>query len=169
MPRLPLIILAAVILLVLLAVVGITAAASRLSQAPEQPVAFTHSFHVSELGLACTFCHRNAARTVEAGIPSVEQCMFCHLVVGAGNPEVEKVRSAAAKQQPIEWRRVYRMPDVVRFTHEPHIRAQVDCFACHGRVDKMTVARAEDPLGMRECVTCHRQRGAPTDCSFCHY
>lgn len=170
MPRTPLIIAAAVVIIVvLLATLGISAAASRLNQAPEQPVAFVHSFHVSDLGLACTFCHRNAAQTVEAGLPAVEQCMFCHTIVGAGNPEIEKVRAAWVAQKPLDWKRVYRMPDVVRFTHEPHIRAQVDCSACHGRIDKMGLAKQEVPLTMPQCVSCHRERGAPTDCSFCHY
>lgn len=170
MPLRPLAILAAaVIVVVALAALGVSAAASRLNQPPEQPIAFPHSFHVSELGLDCAFCHRNAARTVEAGIPSVEQCMFCHSVVGAGNPEIEKLRTAWADQKPIQWRRVYRAPDTVRFTHEPHIRSQVACSACHGQVEKMTVARAAGPLGMAQCLACHRQRGAPTDCSYCHY
>lgn len=170
MPKKPLIVLAAAgVTVVLLAVLGLTVAASRLNQPPEQPVAFTHSFHVSNLGLNCAFCHRNAGQSVEAGMPPVEQCMFCHTVVGAGNPEIEKVRSAWISQKPIEWKRVYRVPDVVRFTHEPHIRAQVDCSACHGQVEKMGLARQESPVGMPQCINCHRQRGAPTDCSFCHY
>lgn len=170
MPRLPLIILgAAVIVALALAALGVSAATARLNQPPQQPIAFSHSFHVSELGLACAFCHRNAAQGVAAGVPSVEQCMFCHTVVGAGNPEIEKVRSASANQKPIDWQRVYRLPDHVRFTHEPHIRAQLDCSACHGQVEKMTQVRQAAPLGMAQCLACHRQREGPTDCSFCHY
>ncbi len=170
MPRLPLILLAAVVIVgVVLVAVGLSAASSHLNEAPQQPVAFSHSFHTSDLGLSCTFCHRNVARTVEAGLPPVELCLFCHAVVGAGNPEIEKVRAAFINQKPIDWKRVYRVPDIVRFTHEPHIRAGVDCSNCHGQVEKMTLARPAGPLGMAQCVSCHRQRGAPTDCSYCHY
>ncbi|MDP2660996.1 MAG: cytochrome c3 family protein [Dehalococcoidia bacterium] len=169
MPRPLVILVAATLVVVVLIIVGYSAAASRLSQAPEQPIAFSHSFHVSDIGLQCMFCHRNAASSVEAGLPQVEQCMFCHTVVGAGNAEIEKVRTAFANQKPIDWKRVYRVPDIVRFTHEPHIRAQLDCSACHGQVEKMTLARPAGPLGMAQCVSCHRQRGAPADCEYCHY
>ncbi len=170
MPKLPLIVLAAVVIVVaVLVVLGLSAAGSHLSGAPEQPVAFSHSFHVSDLGVDCKFCHRSATTTVEAGLPPVELCMFCHTVVGAGNAEIEKVRTAFANQRPIDWKRVYRVPDIVRFTHEPHLRAGVDCSNCHGDVAKMTLARPAGALGMAQCVGCHRQRGAPTDCSYCHY
>lgn len=166
---LPLILLTALAILVAVIVVGVSAASSHLTEAPPQPIAFAHSLHVSDLGLQCTFCHRNVDKSVEAGLPPVELCMFCHSVVGAGNPEIEKVRTAFANQKPIDWNRVYRVPDIVRFTHEPHIRAQLDCSNCHGDVAKMTLARPAGPLGMAQCIGCHRERGAPTDCSYCHY
>lgn len=170
MPARPLILVAAAaVVVVVLLVIGLSSLASHLFQAPEQPVAFSHSFHVSDLGLQCQFCHRNASSTLEAGLPSVEQCMFCHTVVGAGNAEIEKVRTAFASQKPIDWKRVYRSPDVVRFTHEPHIRGGLDCANCHGEVQKTTLAKPTNALGMAQCIGCHRQRGVPVDCSYCHY
>lgn len=170
MPIRPLIIVAAVVIaVVVLAWAGFAVAGSQNGDAGAQPIAFSHTFHTSDLGLQCTFCHRNVTKTVEAGLPPVELCMFCHTVAGAGNPEVEKVRSAFAEQRPINWNRVYRVPDIVRFTHEPHIRAQLDCSNCHGDLTRMTTARAAGPLGMAQCLTCHRQKGASADCSTCHY
>lgn len=154
---------------VALVAVGGPLLTARLSRAAEQPIAFSHPLHASELGIECAFCHRNATKGVEAGIPAVEQCMFCHVVIGTGKPEVEKLRSAYGRQQPINWQRVYRVPDVVRFTHEPHLQAKVSCDRCHGEVEKMSQVRQARPLGMAQCVACHRENNAPTDCTTCHY
>ncbi|MBI2303452.1 MAG: cytochrome c3 family protein [Chloroflexi bacterium] len=141
----------------------------RLGAAPEQPVAFPHDVHVKGVGLDCTFCHRTATTGDAAGIPSVEQCMFCHRVVGQGNPEIEKVRQAGQNQSPIDWIKVHRLPDSVHFTHAPHIRAGVACATCHGQVEGMKQARQVRDLRMGDCVSCHRQNNATTDCAACHY
>jgi len=140
---------------------------SRLAT-PEQPVRFPHSAHVGAQ-VDCLFCHRNAAVAANAGIPSVEQCMFCHSVVARGRPEVEKVRNAWSQQQTIQWRKVYQVPDHVHFVHEPHIRAGVQCAECHGEVQRMAVAQNVRSLKMGDCLSCHRQRGAPTECVVCHH
>jgi hypothetical protein len=156
-------------LVIVLLALAVPALASRLNQAPPQPIAFDHVTHVKELGIDCTFCHRNAARGKEAGIPAVEQCMFCHQVVGAGNPEIEKLRAAWINEQPINWLRVHRLPDHVHFLHEPHIRSGLSCSTCHGEVGSMRQVRQARNLRMGDCLACHRQRSAPTDCGACHY
>lgn len=149
-----------------------------LGEAPDQPIAFPHTVHVQQAKLDCQFCHRTVAESAQASIPTVEQCMFCHEVIGDGNLEVEKLRQFSKDQQPINWRRVYRLPDHVQFTHEPHIRfftqqqsmetAQV-CSICHGDVGNMVKVEQVRDLKMRDCVNCHRDNNAPTDCVTCHY
>ncbi len=147
---------------------------------PEQPIAFPHTTHVEALGLDCTFCHRTVAEEPAASIPAVGLCMTCHQVVGDGKPEVEKLRAYAASGQPIDWVRVHRVPDHVHFVHEAHIRfftendpdmpmASAVCSTCHGEVDKMERVRQVESLKMSDCVDCHRDNGAPTDCATCHY
>ncbi|MGH2356040.1 MAG: cytochrome c3 family protein [Chloroflexota bacterium] len=145
---------------------------------PEQPIAFSHRIHVQQAGLDCAFCHRTAADSSTAGYPDVEQCMFCHQVVGpgeagptnrAGQQEIQKVREAWIEQRPVEWVRVHRMPDHTHFVHDAHIRAGVSCAVCHGNVGSMTQAVKVRPLNMSDCVNCHQQTGAPTDCATCHF
>ena len=80
---------------------------------PQQPIAFPHTTHVEQLGLDCTFCHRTVAEEPVATIPAVGLCMTCHLVVGDGNPEVEKLRDYFASGESIDWVRVHRVPDHV--------------------------------------------------------
>ncbi len=151
-------------------------------QPPKQPIRFPHNFHVQVVGLDCTFCHRTAATEAAAGVPAVEQCMFCHQVAGLQNPEVQKVIAAYNEGRPIDWVRVHRMPDHVRFLHAPHIQAGVPCSTCHGEVQNMVEVAQVRPLNMRDCVDCHKQTvvqqrvdgqviqtNAPTDCWICHY
>ena len=46
--------------------------------------------------------------------------MSCHTQLGDGSTEIEKLRDIHAKQDVIQWTRVHRMPDHVRFIHEAH-------------------------------------------------
>ncbi|HEV8638617.1 MAG TPA: cytochrome c3 family protein [Chloroflexota bacterium] len=136
---------------------------------PAEPLLFDHSIHTRVAGIECVFCHRSAAKGFSAGYPDVEQCMFCHSVVGAGQPEIEKVRTAWINQQPITWERIHRLPDHVHFVHEAHIKAGFDCATCHGDVRQMSQVVQARRLNMGDCVDCHRQYNAPTECVACHY
>jgi hypothetical protein len=135
---------------------------------PREPIAFPHNVHVQAVGLDCSFCHRTAASGAIAGYPDLEQCMFCHGVAGRGNPEADKVRASWLAQQPINWERIHRMPDHVHFVHSAHIQAGIQCSTCHGNVGAMTQVVQVRPLTMSDCITCHRQANAPTECATCH-
>ena len=78
------------------------------------------------------------------------------------------VRRSWQQQQPVNWERVHRMPDHVRFLHEAHINAGFDCATCHGDVGNMGQVVQVRPLTMGDCVSCHRANNAPTECATCH-
>ncbi|GIW09547.1 MAG: class III cytochrome C domain protein [Dehalococcoidia bacterium] len=164
-------------LVVALVVVGLGVAglafAGQLAPGPEQPVNFPHTVHVSALGLECRFCHRGVDTEAVASIPPVEQCLFCHVVVKTNSPEIQKLIRAYQENEPIDWVRVHRQPDHVGFVHWTHIARGFDCATCHGDVtnlDLMPLGRVKQvrALGMGDCVNCHRQNNAPTDCWTCH-
>ncbi|MSQ11919.1 MAG: molecular chaperone [Dehalococcoidia bacterium] len=146
--------------------------------APEQPIAFPHPSHVQIGGVDCLFCHRTVATEAMASIPPVEQCMFCHKIVAKDRPEIQKLAAFSQAGQPIQWLRVHRLPDHVKFVHEAHITfftrrdeilpSQV-CATCHGDVGSMQRVQQVRSLRMGDCVDCHRQNNAPTDCFVCHY
>lgn len=147
-------------------------------EGPTQPIAFPHTRHVQELGLDCTFCHRNVTKGAAATIPPVGLCMTCHKVAGEGLPEVEKLQAIYDSGKPIDWVRVHRVPDHVHFNHQAHILffSQRDniapsqvCATCHGDVGGMVKVKQARYLKMADCVNCHRDNGAPTDCVTCHY
>jgi hypothetical protein len=138
-------------------------------QSPRQPIAFEHMTHVRTVGIECAFCHRSAANGFSAGMPDLQQCMGCHIVVGQGVPEIEKVRQAWLDQQPLEWLRVHRLPDHTRFSHAAHAQAGVECATCHGDVASMRHVAQVRSLKMADCVACHQQTFASTECVTCHY
>ena len=134
-----------------------------------QPIAFSHSRHVEQAGIDCRFCHTYARRGPVAGIPSVERCVGCHRGILTERPEIVKVLDYWERQAPIPWIRVHDLPDYVRFSHKAHVRAGVDCAACHGDVARMDAAVQVESLSMGWCVDCHTARDASRDCLVCHY
>jgi hypothetical protein len=135
---------------------------------PAQPIAFPHTVHAGQLGLACTFCHAYADRSPSATVPPLSTCMTCHETIGLDRPEVQKLRGYVERKEPVVWQRVHALPSFVNFTHKRHVKAGVDCAVCHGGVAKMARVKRVRPLTMGWCVTCHWTRGAPTDCATCH-
>ena len=148
-----------------------------LGNAPPQPVAFPHNVHVADNGIQCEFCHRNVTKGEAATVPAVEQCLFCHQnIEGAtatARAEISKVRVSFETNQPINWERVHRLPDHVRFVHEAHIRflteadvssrtsaekVQAACSICHGDISKSTEVKPKrfQSLKMGTCLDCHR-------------
>ena len=148
-----------------------------LGNAPAQPVAFPHAVHVAENGIQCEFCHRNVTKGEAATVPAVEQCLFCHKNIegttATARAEISKVRVSFETDEPINWERVHRLPDHVRFVHEAHIRfltevdvsdrtsaekVQAACSICHGDIASATVVKPKrfQSMKMGTCLDCHR-------------
>jgi hypothetical protein len=64
--------------------------------APSQPIAYSHKLHAGVLEMNCQYCHYNAAKSPQAGIPPANLCMNCHRLVTASwdatRAEAEKAR-----------------------------------------------------------------------------
>jgi Cytochrome c7 and related cytochrome c len=153
--------------------------------APAQPIDYSHRIHAGERKIKCEFCHENGGgKTADMLIPSAQKCALCHRAVKPESPEVQKVLRHADEETEPAWRRVYGMPASanVHFTHVPHLRAQISCQTCHGRVEEMDrVFRAVDQH-MGWCLDCHARTPGQmaevpgsgvrvnrlTDCAVCH-
>ena len=112
----------------------------------------------------------------EPGIPSMQTCMGCHLVVGGSDSsaktEIQKLRQAWTDKKPVEWVRVHFLPRHAHFPHQRHIKAlgPTACATCHGDVTRMPqVFKVQQVTNMGFCITCHVERGVSRDCSVCHY
>jgi len=121
-----------------------------------QPVPFSHQHHAGEMGIDCRYCHTWAERSPIAGLPPTHTCMSCHSQVWNAAPMLEPLRQSLARQQPLHWQRVARLPDHVYFAHDIHLSAGVGCAECHGRVDRMPLMRRAEPFQMQWCLDCHR-------------
>jgi hypothetical protein len=98
---------------------------------------------------------------MHAGIPPVETCMNCHNQVKegkqTGTAEIAKIFDAFENNKPIEWVKVYNLPDHVYFNHAQHVNVgQIECEDCHGLVEEMDVIIQEPDLSMGWCIDCHR-------------
>ncbi len=137
---------------------------------PKQPIPFSHRVHAGVKRINCLFCHSFANRAPNPGIPSLQKCFFCHQYIIPRHPEILKEREHYMNNDPVEWTRIFYVPDFVKFRHQPHIRfAKLECFECHGNVEQMDRLIPKD-FQMGFCIDCHRLKKAQTDCWLaCHH
>jgi predicted CXXCH cytochrome family protein len=175
-------VLAAAAVLAALGGGGLALLGDRPPPPPAQPIPFDHRVHAGRLGIGCLACHVYAERGPVAGVPSMARCRGCHRFVkedaedAAVDAQLKQLAARLAEDGPIAWVRVHRVPDHVRFTHQPHVRGGVACRECHGAVETMAVVGQVAPLSMGWCLECHRRHQAArpgalarlTDCTTCH-
>jgi hypothetical protein len=136
---------------------------------PEQPLPYSHKKHLA-LGLECATCHTMPEPGRAATLPPTATCMKCHAQVKTESPHIQQLAAAHAADQPIEWKRVYRLPDFVPFDHKIHVagREALTCDVCHGDVKEMDVMQRVKDISMAACLECHMEKNAPTRCDSCH-
>lgn len=113
---------------------------------PDQPIAFPHFRHVTELGMQCEYCHSSARKSIHGGVPDTKVCAGCHWQVKKELPEIAKITSFGEgcayagvgtlndKCEPIPWKKVHDTPDFVHFNHSRHVQGGVECTECHGQI-----------------------------------
>ena len=148
---------------------------------PRQPIFFRHDVHAGQYKMQCQYCHYSVDAASEPGIPSLQTCMGCHLVISGDDSthkaEIRKLRrfwsdSADASKPRLEWVRIHAVARHVRFPHMQHIKAMGPnaCQTCHGDVARMPqVFKVNNVNNMGFCVSCHLARGVNRDCTACHY
>jgi len=136
-----------------------------------QPIAFNHHLHVDELSLDCTDCHRYVLTGARATIPNIEVCGECHVEPLTDSAEEKKLIAYVESGKPIPWRKVYRVPDHVYFSHRRHAAlGGIECKRCHGPMAEQTqpVTRPAVRITMDACIDCHDREGVTHDCIACH-
>jgi len=130
--------------------------ATKQNEFVDQPLQFSHLHHVGGVGLDCRYCHTSVEKSSFAGIPPTKTCMNCHSQIWANAPILEPVRASFRTDTPLNWNRVYDLPNFVYFNHQIHIKQGVGCNVCHGAVDKMPLMYQATSLLMEFCLDCHR-------------
>jgi hypothetical protein len=143
---------------------------------PRQPIFFRHDIHAGQYKISCQYCHYSVNVASEPGIPSMESCMTCHLVIAGSDStnraEIRKLREAWNERQPVEWVRVHTLAKHAHFPHMRHVKAMGPnaCATCHGDVARMPqVFKVNNINNMGWCISCHLERNVSRDCSVCHY
>ncbi len=141
-----------------------------------QPIAFNHQKHSQNL--TCTSCHTTVDTSAAAGIPRKELCWTCHQAKVTENPEPEKIRQYVENNKEIPWVRLFAVADDIVYTHQPHIKAGFQCQTCHGDIGSspggVTGFGKKGSGGkwsrdlMDNCLSCHKDNNASTDCYTCH-
>jgi hypothetical protein len=124
---------------------------------PAQPIFFSHRRHAGVYEIDCLYCHSNTDLSPVASMPPLELCVGCHRVVKAASTEIAKLRGYVERNEPIPWERIYKVADFVQFNHGRHLRAEVECQDCHGKVEEQDVLWQTSPLSMGWCLECHKQ------------
>ena len=130
--------------------------ATKQNEYVDQPVQFSHLHHVGGMGLDCRYCHTSVEKSSFAGIPPTKTCMNCHSQIWTNAQILEPVRASFRTDTPLNWNRVYDLPNFVYFNHQIHIKQGVGCNVCHGPVDKMPLMYQATSLLMEFCLDCHR-------------
>ena len=143
----------------------------RPSETVVQPIAFSHQTHVSELEIDCETCHEYVATGNHSGLPTLTTCLFCHEEALTEEAEEQKILDLAAAGEDDVFRKLFRMPDHVYYSHRRHVAiAEIPCETCHGAIADSSTP-PERPLlriDMDFCVDCHEQDGAALSCTACH-
>lgn len=135
---------------------------------PAQPIPFSHRVHAAVKEIDCRFCHNTVDRSPQAGLPSMDKCLFCHREILAKHPVMGKLAASFDRGVAVSWVKVTTLPDHVFFQHDRHAVRGIGCEECHGKVEEMDRVREVRGLTMRFCRECHQAREASTDCWACH-
>lgn len=135
---------------------------------PAQPIPYSHKKHVGELKLPCKTCHPSPDPGETMSIPQASTCMQCHSSVKTDSPHIQKLTEYAKANRAVPWQRVYRIPGYVFFSHKAHLNTGATCETCHGKVAERDQLFKETDISMGGCMTCHRVKNAPLDCTYCH-
>ncbi|HWK70320.1 cytochrome c3 family protein [Pollutimonas sp. M17] len=162
-------VLLAPVCLLLLTIAGMvwrTTSPAEPAVAVPQPIPFSHKHHVGDDGIDCRYCHTSVETSASAGMPSTGICLTCHSQLFRDAPALAPLHESMRSGKPIQWNRVYDLPDFVFFNHSIHVNKGVACVSCHGRVDQMPVLMRQQALDMQWCLGCHRdpsRRVVPLD------
>ena len=135
----------------------------------KQPIDFNHKIHADN-GLECLDCHSYFEEHASSGKPSIEICSGCHEEPQGESSEEKKIVEYVKSGEEVEWKRLYRVPEDVFFSHMRHVvLGSLDCTVCHGSIGESSKPPAKPiKIKMKKCMKCHEKSGADNDCIACH-
>jgi len=145
----------------------VATACGNVDASPDQPIAFPHKLH-ADAQIDCVFCHEFFDSQAAAGIPRTELCGTCHSAMSQESEATRELMRYVDDEEIIPWVRLYELPQYTYFPHKWHVRAGIECAACHGAIGESMTASRHRVLDMQFCLDCHESRQASVDCVTCH-
>ncbi len=71
---------------------GIIGLGRQKNYKPVQPIFYSHEVHAGVNQISCLYCHGGAQDSKQAGIPSVNVCMNCHVAINEYKGDLKLVR-----------------------------------------------------------------------------
>ncbi|MBI2833029.1 MAG: hypothetical protein HYX76_01210 [Acidobacteria bacterium] len=119
----------------------------------------------------CAACHRGVWTGSAATIPSAAVCVSCHGPdSGNGHPAEKRLRADLSNAGDVRWVQINTVAPSVYFSHSAHVRyASMTCTDCHADVKNLAKPPSTARIFvMGDCLGCHVERRASTDCLTCH-
>jgi hypothetical protein len=131
---------------------------------------FSHKNHVEDQELKCQACH--AAKGDAIGMPAVPTCMKCHEGLDAKKTPEHRLQTYLVNGQLPAPRRVSKLPSDVKFSHQTHAAARVQCATCHDEIEHSKSISSKARVSMKDCQECHSKvktsSGEKNGCALCH-
>ena len=77
------------------------------TDAPPQPVPFSHAQHAGTYRMDCRYCHTHVEKSSHSNVPATQTCMNCHTNIKGASPKLLAVRESNATGMPVPWVRVH--------------------------------------------------------------
>lgn len=134
----------------------------------DRGIRFDHDVHVATLEMDCSDCHRT--RAGESWRPDHRICGVCHEVeaASAATPKADSNSCATCHTRPdyTVGPIAGRFTDELKWSHDPHLNAAVDCRKCHQDPDDRPLPKGDL---MQFCMDCHRNVSIEmNECAICH-
>jgi hypothetical protein len=131
-----------------------------------------HKFKTETVGVSCDTCHEVKGTNARfMSFPNHDDCIACHADdIDAKSPKKNCELCHTQADYKTHVRKDVVLSPLVRFDHQSHQKAGVDCEKCHSVFDKDILTDDEMIPVMDTCVKCHTDQKVKggTDCNFCH-
>jgi cytochrome c551/c552 len=133
---------------------------------PKQPIYYSHKVHAGVNQISCLYCHGGAQYSKQAGIPSVNVCMNCHMAIKEykGEPIIREDGTAVDGTREIQKLYAYAgwNPETKTYTPDndgdghPDGSAPIQWTKIHNLPDHVYFNHSQHVVvGKQQCQTCH--------------
>lgn len=134
---------------------------------PEQPIFYSHEVHAGINQISCLYCHGGAQDSRQAGIPTVNVCMNCHMAVSEYTGKLELKRADGTPVNGTdEIKKLYAYagwnPDAKAYKPDndgdgiPDGAKPIEWVKVHNLPDHVYFNHSQHvKVGKQQCQTCH--------------